>query len=158
MNYSFDPFIIRRMAEGRLFFVNPRMPFEYFIDCFQSENPFFMVAHLPDGRLAITPNWNVIPQNLLQAGHGPWNLFPTDIEYVTLKGTYPIIITAHPVANAEEWLLKFERFVVGFAKQPLSDFVASNFDYIPLKMPKKVGEQFETRFETPQTVRETVNQ
>lgn len=139
MHKVYEPFVIRRLAEGRVFYVNPEMPFEYFLDCFQTDLPFFMVAQLPDGRICITPNANVIPQNFLQAGYGPWNLLPTEWEYVTIRGnTYPVIMTAHPVQNVDEWLFRFERFVLGFAKQTLCNFVTTAFDFIPLKIEAKI--------------------
>ena len=137
MKYNYGPFVIRRMAEGRVFFVNPQMPFEFFLDCFQAEQPFFCVAQLNDGRIAITPNATVIPQAALQAGFGPHDLLPTETEYVTMGGTYPVILTAHPVQKVDEWLRKFERFVIGFAKQTLGEFICCSHDYIPLEFGKK---------------------
>jgi len=138
MKYVYEPFVIRRMAEGRIFYVNPQMPFELFLDCFQMEQPFFLVAQLNDGLIAITPNAMVIPQATFQAWFGAQNLLPTETEYVTMRGTYPIILTAHPVAKVEEWLRKFERLVIGFAKPTFADFIGWSHDFVPLKFGKKM--------------------
>lgn len=138
MRQFYDPFVLRRFADGRIFFVNARMPFEYFLDCFQWEQPFFLVAKLDDGRIAITPNAMVIPQNFLQAGFGPFDWLPTEYEYVTIRnGTYPLLITAHPVANIDEWFHRFETRVQPFAKQTLADFITKSFDYVPIKIKAK---------------------
>jgi hypothetical protein len=134
MRPLYEPFVNRRFCEGRIFFVNHNMPFEFFLDCFQQEQPFFIIAQLEDGRIAITPNPLVMPMNLLRAGYGPRDLLPTDYEYVTLKNaTFPVIITAHPVPNAQEWMIKFERWVHAFAQQTLAQFVACSVDRIPIK-------------------------
>ena len=134
MRYLYEPFVLRRAAEGRICFVSPKMPFEYFIQCFQAEQPFFLLSQLEDGRLAITPNTMFIPWNVLQAGHGLWNLLPNEVEYVTMKnGSYPLIITAHPIANPEEWFRKFERSVIPFAKQTLWEFVSGTYEFQPVE-------------------------
>ena len=53
----------------------------------------------------------------------PLDLFPTGWEYVTVKDeTYPVILTAHPIANYEEWIKKFEKNVQLFAKETLVSF------------------------------------
>ena len=52
------------------------MPFEMFVDCFYVERPFFLVSHLDDGRIAVTPNPTVVPLSLFQAGHWPCDLLP----------------------------------------------------------------------------------
>ncbi len=154
MQHVYDPFIFRRMAEGRIFWVNASMPFEYFLDCFQYERPFFCVSHLDDGRIAITPNSMFLSLDYLQGGYGPRDLLPSEYEYVTVKnGTYPLIITAHPVTNVENWLGKFERWVRPFAKQTLSEFARGSFDFQPLKIPAK----FETPVRTARTEVAPVN-
>ena len=137
MKFAYDPFVLRRFADGRIFYVNPKMPFEYFVDCFQHEQPYFLVSTLEDGRLAITPNAMVMPYNYLQAGYWPRDLFPLGWEYVTIKnGTYPLIVTAHPVASIEEWLKKFEKLVSAFAKETLSEFITSCAEILPLEIEK----------------------
>ncbi|HEY3245579.1 MAG TPA: hypothetical protein VGM03_19725 [Phycisphaerae bacterium] len=124
----------KRFAEGRIFYVNCKMPFEYFLDCFQWEHPFFLVSQLEDGRIAIVPNALVIPKTLWQAGYGPQDILPTEYEYVTTKwGAYPLIITAHPIYKVEEWFKKFERYVLPMCKQTLADFVNASFETLPLK-------------------------
>ena len=133
MRFPYNPFVLQRLAEDRIFFVNPNMPFEFFLDCFQVEKPFFIVALLEDGRIAITPNIMVIPKAILQNLEGPFDLLPTDCEYVTMRdGTYPVIITAHPVENVRHWLLKFERWVEPFARQTLAEFVRTACEPQPL--------------------------
>jgi hypothetical protein len=113
------------------------MPFESFIDCFKYEQPFFMVSTLEDGRVAITPNALVIPYNFLQAGYWPRELFPTGWEYVAIKnGTYPVIMTAHPVASIDEWFRKFDKLVASFAKETLSEFVTTSAEFLPLDIEK----------------------
>jgi hypothetical protein len=135
MQYVYDPYIIRRTSEGRIFLVNAKMTFEHFVWCFQNEQPFFMVSQLEDGRVAITPNATFIPLNLLQAGYWPQDLLPADQEYVTLKqGTYPVIISAHPVANFEDWYRRFTRCVEPFAKQTLDEFVSSTGDFKSIEL------------------------
>ena len=120
MQRVYDPFVMRKFADGRIFFVNSQMPFEFFVNCFWDEKPFFLVSQLTDGRIAITPNTMFIPQhfeNLLQGGHGPQELLPNEYEYVTIRNsTYPLIITAHPVARVDEWLKNFERWVKPWAQ------------------------------------------
>jgi hypothetical protein len=134
MRFPYEPFVLKRFAEGRIFFVNCKMPFEFFLDCFQWEHPFFLVSQLEDGRIAIVPNAMIIPKTLLQAGYGPLDVLPTDYEYVTTRrGTYPLIITAHPINKVEEWFKKFERFVLPLAKQTLADFISATFETLPLK-------------------------
>ena len=126
----YEPFVNRRMAEGRIFFVNSKMPFEFFLDCFDKEKPFFCVSQLEDGRIAITPNAAYFPQNWQYAGQ--W--LPSDFEYVTMKSsTYPLIITAHPVNNPEQWLRKFEQWVTPYSKQTLSEFLNGCVDFMPLQ-------------------------
>jgi hypothetical protein len=134
MRYLYEPFILRRVAEGRILFVSPRMPFEFFVNCFQAEQPFFLISQLEDGRLAITPTAMFLPWNVHQGGYGLMDLLPNEIEYVTLRnGTYPLVITAHPVANLDEWFRKFERFVTPFAKQSLAEFIGGTYEFLPLK-------------------------
>lgn len=133
MKFEYEPYILRRFADGRVFFVSPKMPFELFIDCFQNEQPFFLVSQLEDGRLAITPNALVMPYNFLQAGFWPRDLFPSGWEYVTIKnGTYPLIMTAHPIVKADEWFRKFEKHVISFAKETLSEFIITSAEILPL--------------------------
>jgi hypothetical protein len=139
MKYTYEPFVIRRMAEGRMFFVNPQMPFERSLDCFHTEQPFFLVSQLNDGRIAITPNAAVIPPATFQAWFGTQNLLPTESEYVALRGAYPFVMTAHPVTKSEEWLRKFERGVTGFAKQTFAECASCSHDFIPLKYGKKLA-------------------
>lgn len=137
MKYVYDPYILKRQAEGRVFFVNATMPFECFLDCFRFEQPFFLVSQLDDGRIAIIPNSMCIPLNLLQVGYWPHDLFPQDFEYVTLKnGIYPVIMTAHPVKNFQEWFVLFERNIVSFAKMSMSEFLTTSFEFTPLKETK----------------------
>lgn len=138
MRHVYEPYVLRRLAEGRVFFVNSKMPFEFFLDCFQVEQPFFLVSQIEDGRIAITPNAWAIPQNLLRAGYGPQDVLPPEIEYVTMRdATYPLIITAHPVTEISDWLKKFEMRVRPFAEQTLADFITSSFETIPLKFEKR---------------------
>jgi hypothetical protein len=137
MKYTYEPFVIRRMAAGRMFFVNPQIPFERSLDCFQAEHPFFLVSQLDDGRIAITPNATVIPPSTFQGWFTAQNLLPTETEYVTLRGAYPFVMTAHPVIKTEEWLRKFERCVTGFAKQTFAEFACCSHDFTPLKYGKK---------------------
>lgn len=137
MKCAYEPYVIRKLGDGRLFLVNPQMPFEFFLDCFQLEQPCFCVAQLADGRLAITPNPAVIPPGSFQTWFGTQTWLPTETEYVMMRGTYPIIMTAHPITKVEEWLRKFERFVIGFTKQTFADFVCCSHDFIPVKFGKK---------------------
>ena len=135
MQFLYEPFIIRRGAEGRIFYVNAKMPFEYFVNCFQAEQPFFLVSQLDDGRVAVTPNATFIPLNMLQAGYWPQELLPTGYEYVTMKnGSYPVIISAHPIANFEEWFKLFTRCVEPFAKQTLQEFVGTTSSFKPVEL------------------------
>ncbi len=150
MQRIYDPFVMRRLAEGRIFFVNSQMPFEYFMNCFWEEKPFFLVSQLNDGRIAVTPNATVIPQNfqsLLQGGQGPQELLPNQYEYVTIQNsTYPLIITAHPVTRVDEWLRDFERWVKPWAQQTLEDFNSfSTQHYTPLFEQKTRKSQFQTK-------------
>jgi hypothetical protein len=146
MQFIYEPFVMRRFAENRIFFVSSKMPFEFFLDCFQYEHPFFLVSQLEDSRIAITPNAAIFPWQKLQAGFGLQELLPTEYEYVTLKNaTYPVIITAHPVPQVDLWLKKFERLLKPFVKQTLFDFVTTSevlpltFDFKkPLEVPEKV--------------------
>lgn len=149
MRYAYDPFVLRRFADGRIFFVNPRMPFEFFLDCFQTENPLFLISELEDGRIAITPNAWVVPHDMLTAGFGPRDLLPTEYEYVTIKrAMYPLIITAHPVKNTLDWFRKFEMKVKPFAEQTLCEFVTASFETVPLQFKKK----FEAAIRTPEEI------
>lgn len=136
MQHVYDPFVMRKLAEGRIFFVNPQMPFEFFVNCFQEEKPFFLVSQLTDGRIAITPNAMFIPKSFegfLQAGQEPQQLLPNEYEYVTIKNsTYPLIITAHPVTRVEEWLKTFERWVKPWAQQTLEDFLSFSWEPTPI--------------------------
>jgi hypothetical protein len=134
MQFAYEPYVLRRTAEGRIFFVNSKMPFEYFVYCFQFEHPFFLISQLEDGRISITPNAMVIPWNLLQAGYWPQDLLPQGYEYVTMKhGTYPVIISAHPLPNFDEWYRRFVKCVDTFAKDPLGEFVMSTMEFLPLQ-------------------------
>jgi hypothetical protein len=138
MRFLYEPFVLRRVGDGHILFVSPRMPFEFFVHCFQAEQPFFLISQLEDGRLAITPNSLFFPLNMLQGNYGLMELLPNEIEYVTMRNsTYPLFITAHPVANVDEWFRKFERFVLPFAKQTLAEFVASGFEFQPLEFEQK---------------------
>ena len=141
MQFIYEPFVMRRFAEDRIFFVSPKMPFEHFLDCFQYEHPFFLISQLEDGRVAITPNAFVFPFNKLQAGFCPQEFLPTEYEYVTLKNAnYPVIITAHPVPQVDLWLKKFERLLKPFVKQTLFDFVTTS-EVLPLKFGFKPQEK-----------------
>src|SRR5262249_9929594 len=103
MKYTYEPFVLRRVAENRIFLVSAKMPVEMLVHCFSIEHPFFLVSSLEDQRIAITPNATVVPVNLFQ-GCGPCDVLPTECEYGTIKnGTYPVIVTAHPVAHLDEW-------------------------------------------------------
>lgn len=139
MKHVYDPYVLKKFAEGRIFFVNSKMPFEFFVDCFQREQPFFIVSELEDGRLGIIPNTMFIPQNLQgEFGYGPWDLLPTEFEYVTMKNaTYPMIVTAHPLPKVEDWLRKFERQVNPFAKQTFWEFVSSHDQFLPIQFDKR---------------------
>ena len=139
MRYMFESFILRRAAEGRILFVSAKMPFEFFVQCFQAEQPFFLISQLEDGRVAITPNAAFFPWNVTQGWHGFSEVLPNDVEYVTMKnGSYPLIITAHPLTNFEDWFKRFERFVIPFAKQTLWEFVNSTSDFMPIEFEGKV--------------------
>lgn len=134
MTYIYEPFIMRRLAGDKIFLVSPRMPFEQFIDCFHFERPFFLISVLEDSRLAITPNITALPLNL-QQGFFPLDLFPTGWEYVTVKDeTYPVILTAHPVLNYEEWIKKFEKNVLLFCRETLTEFVLGCKEFLPIHM------------------------
>ena len=140
MQHVYDSYLLRRGAEGRIFTVSPKMPFEYFIHCFQNEQPFFLVSQLEDGRVAITPNVNFIPFNLLKAEYWPQDLLPKDYEYVTMKKeTYPVIMSAHPIARFDEWYRNFQACVTSFAKQSLAEFVATSPEFLPLEVGRKIG-------------------
>lgn len=154
MKFTYEPFIQRRFAEGRIFHVNPKMPFEAFVDCFIAEQPFFLVSLLEDGRLAITPNAIVMPISLFVNGYWPKDLFPAGWEYVTVKnGTYPLILTAHPVGRIDEWFRKFEKHVSAFAKETLAEFITSSAEFFPLEFEKL--EKIESFQRTP--VRQPIN-
>jgi hypothetical protein len=134
MTYTYEPFVMRRLADDKIFLVSPKMPFEQFIDCFFFERPYFLLSVLDDGRLAITPNIAALPLNLLQ-GFFPLDLFPTGWEYVTVKDeTYPVILTAHPVVNYEEWIKKFEKNVQLFAKETLAEFILGCKELLPIQV------------------------
>jgi hypothetical protein len=138
MQYVYDPFVIRRGADGRIFTVSPKMPFEWFVQCFHAEQPFFLVSQLEDGRVAITPNVSFIPFNLLKTEYWPQDLLPRDYEYVTMKKeTYPVIMSAHPVARFDEWYRNFQSCVATFAKQSLGEFVATSPEFLPLEVGAK---------------------
>jgi hypothetical protein len=144
MKFAYEPFILRRFAENRIFLVNAKMPFEYFINCFLIEHPFFLVSVLDDGRLAITPNPVVMPVSLFQTGYWPIDLFPTEYEYVTIKnGTYPLVLTAHPVLRIDDWFRKFEKTVTYFAKETLAEFFAGPRELLPIEFekPEKLPEK-----------------
>ena len=133
MQFAYEPFILRRTACKRVFFVNAQMPFEFFLSCFQFEQPFFLVSQLEDGRVAVIPNYMCLPWNFAQTGFWPEGLLPKGIEYVTMKkGTYPVIISAHPLNNFEEWFRAFKTCVEPFAKQTLFDFVTSSYEFEPV--------------------------
>ena len=141
MQYAYEPYILRRSADGRIFFVNAKMPFEYFVFCFQNEQPFFMISQLEDGRIAITPNAMCIPWNLQQAGYWPQDLLPKGYEYVTMKhGTYPVIISAHPLPSFEEWYRSFVGCVDAFAKETLEEFVGTSHELRPLQFESRTAE------------------
>jgi hypothetical protein len=134
MTYTYEPFVTRRLADGKIFVVSSRMAFEQFIDCFFFERPYFLLSVLDDGRMAITPNIAALPLNLLQ-GFFPLELFPSGWEYVTIKDeTYPVILTAHPVVNGEEWIKKFEKNVQLFVRQTLADFVLGCKELLPIQI------------------------
>jgi hypothetical protein len=150
MRYAYDQFIFRRTDRGRVFLVNAQMPFEYFISCFQMENPFFLVSQLDDGRVTIIPNVMCLPSNVLQTGFWPQDLLPAGYEYVTIKqGTYPVIISAHPLPSFEEWFKSFVRGVEPFATQSLATYVTASWEFLPLHVEE--GKAF-----TPRTRKETV--
>jgi hypothetical protein len=134
MRYVYEPFVVRRFAEDRIFVVNPKMPFEMFVNCFYVEHPFFLISWLNDRRIALTPNPAVIPLSLFQTGYWPSDLFPTKWEYVTIKnGTYPVIITTYPVANFDEWCRLFEENVTCFATETLADYITAPKEFLPIE-------------------------
>ena len=134
MQFVYDPFIVRRIAEGRIFICNSKMPFELFVDCFYREQPFFLVSQLEDGRVSIIPNMMFFPKKIDLVGFGSWNLLPTECEYVTIKnGTYPLILTAHPVKEFDVWLRKLQTQLVTFARQSLWEFIDSTMEFEPLR-------------------------
>jgi hypothetical protein len=135
MQYAYEPYVLWRRAKGRIFCVNPNIPFEFSMFCFQKEQPFFLVSSLEDGRVAITPNAMCIPWDLHQTGFWPQDLLPTGYEYFTIKnGTYPVLVSAHPIQNFEEWYRKFERCVEPFAQQSLMEFVTSSYERLPVHL------------------------
>jgi hypothetical protein len=137
MKYNYEPFVLRRFADRRIFLVNPKMPFEFFADCFYAEQPFFLTFQLDDGRIATIPNPTVMPLQLLGNGYWPRDLFPTGWEYVTFKnGNYPVIVTAHPVAKYDEWFRKFERLVAAFCKETIAEFITTGGEFLPLEEEK----------------------
>ena len=134
MNYAFEPFVLDRLANNRIFVVSPKMPFGMFVDCFYIERPFFLVSRLDDRRIAVTPNTTVVPLSLFQAGHWPRDLFPTEWEYGTIKsGTYPVIVTAHPITNFDVWCKQFEKNVIRFAEETLAEYVTGTKVVLPLE-------------------------
>ena len=144
MRYMYEPYILRRFAEDKIFFVNSTMPFEYFVQCFQMEFPFFLVTQFEDGRLAISPNTNFIPWSVLKDGEGLLAILPREFEYVTMKkGTFPFILTAHPVMNVDEWLKKFARFVATFTKQTVAEYIAG-YEFRPFERELTKKELLET--------------
>ncbi len=54
------------------------------------------------------------------------------------NGTYPVIISAHPIAAFEEWFRGFQRCVEPFAKQSLADFVSSTTEFRPVELTREV--------------------
>ncbi|HUN82407.1 MAG TPA: hypothetical protein VMV81_12965 [Phycisphaerae bacterium] len=133
MKFAYEPYILRRFAENRILFVNHKMPFDCFVDCFHNEQPFFIVSMLEDGRITFLPNPMIIPINLFTTGFWPRDLFPQGWEYVTIKnGIYPAIMTAHPVAKMDEWFRKFERLVMAFTKETLSEYITSSGEFFPI--------------------------
>jgi hypothetical protein len=131
MQFPYEPFILKRMAEGRIFQASPKMPFESFLNIFQTERPYFVVSQLEDGRVAITPNASCVPQNFFL--QGPHEFLPDGYEYVTIKdATYPLIITAHPVP-LDEWLVKFDRWVKPWVNQTLAEFINTSRGLTPVK-------------------------
>lgn len=142
MRAQYEPYVLRRLANGRLFFVNHTIPFELSADCFGWENPFFLVSQLPDGRMVITVNPTVISYAALLNGQGVSELLPANHEYVTLRrGIYPVIMTAHPVTNVNEWLQCFEKTVRSLATQTLGEFVGTFGEFIPLRAEGRVRQQ-----------------
>lgn len=138
MQFAYEPYVLWRRANGRILFVNANMPFEYFINCFQTEQPFFLISRLDDGRIAITPNAFCIPSSLHETGFWPQHLLPAGYEYVTMKhGTYPVLVSAHAVTDFEDWYRAFEMCVDSFAKQTLMEFIASSYEYLPVKVEAK---------------------
>jgi hypothetical protein len=139
MTYAFDQYIFRRFDKGRVFLVNAQMPFEYFIDCFRIESPFFLVAQLEDGRVAIIPNVMCLPWNVQQTGYWAQELLPAGYEYVTIKqGSYPVIISAHPLPNFEDWFKAFARGIEPFATQTLGAYVRGAHELLPLYPEEKL--------------------
>ena len=137
MKYIYEPFILRRLAGGRIFIVNPQMSYEAFVDCFHIEHPYFLTFVLDDGRVATIPNPTVMPLHLLSNGYWPRDLFPTNWEYVTFKnGNYPIIATANPVTKQDEWFKKFEKLVTAYCKETLAEFVTTGGEFLPLEVEK----------------------
>lgn len=135
MRFLYEPHIIRRFADGRIFHVNPGMPFEFFMNCFQNEQPFFMVSMLNDGRVAITPNTSFVSWDVLKGGNDTFDLLPADYEYVTIKdATHPLIVTAHPVKDFDKWMRDFSRWVIPFGRQTLEDFLLTSHEYQPLSV------------------------
>src|SRR5262245_17604418 len=123
MKYVYDPFILRRFAEGKIFYVSNKLPFEYLVECFHYEQPYFLVSQQEDGRIAAVPNPMVMPLSYFAFGFWPRDLFPQGWEYVTFKnGIYPVIMTAHPMTKIDEWFRKFEKLVFSFSKETLAEF------------------------------------
>ena len=80
----------------------------------------------------------VIPWNLLQAGYWPQDLLPQGYEYVTMKhGTYPVIVSAHPLPSFDEWYRRFVKCVDSFAKETLGEFVTRQMEYLPVQFEEK---------------------
>jgi hypothetical protein len=84
--------------------------------------------------VAIVPNAMCIPWNLLQSGYWPQDLLPSGFEYVTIKqGTYPVIVSAHPLPSFEEWYRSFGRCVESFATQSLASFLSASREFLPVR-------------------------
>jgi len=61
------------------------------------------------------------------------------------KGTYPLLLTAHPVSNPNEFFSYFERTISSFAKTTLWEFVSTSYEFMPLKEFKGVRDFRELR-------------
>ena len=154
MKFVYEPFILRRFAEGRVFFVNYKMPFEHLIECFYDEQPFFIVGQQDDGRIFAVPNPMVMPLSYFAFGFWPRDLFPQGWEYITFKnGIYPVIMTAHPVAKMDDWFRRFERLVLAFSKETLAEFITTAGESLPLEFERfEKFQQFEKKIPQPANV------